>query len=117
MARGTADYSDTQTPYARKRRGWWEKGGEPKIEEGFETVDGVKKKEKNRVKNNGKKKFKWEKMSVKINSATLPQDNTTSDTKKATKQEAAPAKAKKWPVSLRFICEYSIIAPILIKYR
>lgn len=35
--------------------------------------------------------------------------------KKATKQEAAPAKAKKWPVSLRFICEYSIIAPILIK--
>jgi len=54
-------------------------------------------------------------MQVKINSATLPLDNTTSDTKKATKQEAAPAKAKKCPVGLRFICEYFIIAPILIK--
>lgn len=64
-----------------------EKGGEPKKEEGFETVDGVKRKK--RVKINGKRS--WEKMSVKINSATLPLDNTTSDTKKATKQEAAPA--------------------------
>lgn len=39
-------------------------------------------------------------MSVKINSATLPLDNTTSDTKKATKQEAAPVKAKKSVVHL-----------------
>ncbi len=46
MAQGTADYSDTQMPYGRRRRGWWEKGGETKKEEGFETVDGVKKEEK-----------------------------------------------------------------------